>query len=578
MLRIKIILLAFLVFASLRTLAQDKINVQVEYRMTDSGNGKLFSNRTVRLDSVKLNAWIRHRMNELYESGYLTAFYNLSYEANRSKVLFTSGQKYQLADLNFDQIEEEFLNKTGFRSNKLQEKPFSYTDITGLINAILDQAENTGYPFAFIRMDSIQIQNNRIDLAIIYESGPQIVFDTISTGKFTSINKKFLMNYLGIYEGKPFQQKTIDQIRKKIDLLPYVELIKEPELTIKQGKAVIHLALKSRKVSNFDGVLGLVPDYNTKKKTILTGQVNIDLYNLFLSGKQLKLFWQRFEPYSQTLNMEYYHPNILTTPLNIHVYFDLLKQDTTYINRNLNLDISVLTKNSWQLGFKTEFSSSRLISTTGLEDNELPENLDYNMNYYGLEYSTAQFNNMYFPTRGWGILSSILVGQKKILFNSGIEDALYEDIPMSSIQYKVSLELEHFNRVFRHFILRSKIAGSIIEGNSLVRNDLFRLGGLHSIRGFNEKSLFATGFVYANLELRAPLSSDSYIMCFYDQGVVSDRLSGNCTPDWPFGTGLGISLGTDAGMFNFILGMGQSKNQSLGFGQSKIHFGYSGRF
>jgi hemolysin activation/secretion protein len=126
--------------------------------------------------------------------------------------------------------------------------------------------------------------------------------------------------------------------------------------------------------------------------------------------------------------------------------------------------------------------------------------------------------------------------------------------------------------------LRSKVAGSIIEGNSLVRNDLYRLGGLHSIRGFNEKSLFATSFVYANIELRAPLSNDSYIMCFYDQGIVSDRLSGNCTPDWPFGTGLGISLETDVGMFNFILGMGQSKNQSLGFGQSKIHFGYSGRF
>jgi translocation and assembly module TamA len=52
---------------------------------------------------------------------------------------------------------------------------------------------------------------------------------------------------------------------------------------------------------------------------------------------------------------------------------------------------------------------------------------------------------------------------------------------------------------------------------------LYRIGGLNTLRGFTEKSFYASSFAIANLELRAYLSQDTFFMIFYDQGGIQDQ-------------------------------------------------------
>ena len=156
---------------------------------------------------------------------------------------------------------------------------------------------------------------------------------------------------------------------------------------------------------------------------LITGQLNLDLKNLFSSGKRLAIEWQSYDANSQLLDVLYFHPNLFRTPVNIQGDFYLLKQDTTFINRELALELSLLSKNSNKIGFRTELISSRLISTYGLEDvTQLPENTDYNLNYYGLNYTINKFNNINLPSQGWGMLLTGSVGQKKIIENQSLSD------------------------------------------------------------------------------------------------------------------------------------------------------------
>src|SRR5690606_1842929 len=112
----------------------------------------------------------------------------------------------------------------------------------------------------------------------------------------------------------------------------------------------------------------------------------------------------------------------------------------------------------------------------------------------------------------------------------------------------------------------------------LFYNDLWRIGGLHSLRGFNEKFFFAASYALSNLELRLLFDRQqeehSYLFIFYDQAyMVRESYS-----DYPLGIGAGISLVTNSGIFNLAYALRNAKGQPMDLSVSKIHFGYIGRF
>lgn len=116
-----------------------------------------------------------------------------------------------------------------------------------------------------------------------------------------------------------------------------------------------------------------------------------------------------------------------------------------------------------------------------------------------------------------------------------------------------------------------------MANKNLFLNDLFRLGGLNSIRGFNENFFFAKRYVYANFEPRFYFDNYSYFLLFFDVAGMQGNTIREAV-DYPISFGAGLSLETGEGAFNFIYALGKSSTQQLGFNFSKIHFGYTGRF
>jgi hypothetical protein len=406
-----------------------------------------------------------------------------------------------------------------------------------------------------------------------------IVFDSLRISGYDGVKTKYLMTHLGIYRGKPYEEKLITEIPNKLNLLSFISMREIPEITITNGKCDIILNLDQNKVSVFDGILGVLPSQKDDGGVLITGQLNLDLRNLFASGKRLALEWQSYDANSQLLDVTYFHPNLFSTPINVQGDFNLLKQDTTFINRELALEFSLLSNSSNKIGFRTEFISSRLISTLGLEDiTELPQNTDYNLNYYGLNYHVNRFNDITSPTKGWGLLLNGLVGQKKIIENPTLSDDVYNGVDLKTIQYTLTGEFEKFWSIYKNILFRTKFSGGYLNGDNLFQSDLFRIGGLRSLRGFNENQFYTTGYGIANLEFRAMFSGETYFLLFFDQAVLSDDFEMDGEIQFPFGTGAGFSFNTKAGIFNFIFALGKSNQQEFGINYSKIHFGYLSRF
>ena len=115
-------------------------------------------------------------------------------------------------------------------------------------------------------------------------------------------------------------------------------------------------------------------------------------------------------------------------------------------------------------------------------------------------------------------------------------------------------------------------------GDQLFFNDLFRLGGLNSIRGFNEMFFYASHYIIGTLEYRYLFENESQLLVFVDGSIIGHDLNVDSYLDNPVGTGAGISISTKAGLLNLIYAVGYSKEQPFNIRYSKIHIGYTGRF
>ena len=561
-------------------LAQDSLVVEIRFMDSfDAGVEKLPREKTT-IPAVELQSTLEQRLWELYADAYLGAWYHMvaSDSSTTRIVFFYTGERYYLLRLGPGTLTAPMRKKVGYRSRFYSNRPFRHTEVLDLFNKILIYAEEHGYPFATVGLDSLEISDQGISASVMYEPGPLITFDSLRVQGSLDIKPRFLQSQLGLYRGKPFNQGLVAQIPVRLKQMEFLTLGSVPEVRFRDEHAQIDLALERRSVNQIDAVLGLLPNENTPGKVLITGLVLIDLHNLFSSAKNLRLEWQRIDVSSQLLDIAYRHPKLLNSPLDFEGRFHLLKQDTSFINRELSLRLAFTTGSAGQLGVGSRLQTSRIISTSVYAGaSELPAIADFNLNYHGLEYRFSSIDDPVFPTRGIRIGVEAMAGQKKILQNPAFDPAWYNSIKLSSPQYRVEGAIETHVRAYRNIIASGRILGGHLRGSSLFQNDLFRLGGLNSLRGFNENYFFASSYLIAGLEWRFALERGTYFFTFIDQALLRNEPAGLET-DYPTGLGAGINLATEAGNFNLVFAVGRNNFQTFSLNLAKIHFGYVSRF
>ena len=87
-------------------------------------------------------------------------------------------------------------------------------------------AEDTGFPFAQVWLDSIQIQNSTISASLMMKTGASFRFDTIELSGFAKISPRFLQNYLDIKKGSLFNRSQVLKMGARLAELPYLTVRK----------------------------------------------------------------------------------------------------------------------------------------------------------------------------------------------------------------------------------------------------------------------------------------------------------------------------------------------------------------
>ncbi|QDH78024.1 outer membrane protein assembly factor [Echinicola soli] len=571
-----IIALFFACWFSTSLLAQQRYALHYEIRgeKSERGSAQL-------VDSLAVNAFMKAHIERLREEGYLMA--EVERKVFRDSLVTAHIQthgRFDWVSLESGNLPDQLLRRAGYDARLFQGQPVSYQQVARLFDRILELKENEGFPFAAVRLDSIRQGDHSLRAHLALEEGPYIRFDSLNVLGNARVKVEFLARSLGIVPGEPYSQKKVQAAIRTIQNIPYYKLEEPPRVSFQNSEATLYLTLKNRKINTLDGIIGLLPNEAEANKLLVTGQFDLDIYNPAGKGRQYGLHWQRLTQYSQNLEIAALEPQIFGTGIDVNASFFLLKEDTSFVNRDFRFGFGFQVTPQLYMDFFSRWQSGDLLSVPEVSSaDELPEVLDFRYHSYGVRLSYHDLDDGYLPMSGWRLMAEGGVGNKKILHNTAIEEVFYESVGREALQAFGTFSAEEYWRVSKRLVGFLRLRGGLLYGDNILKNDMYRLGGLRSIRGFNENFFFANRYVYANFEPRFYFEENSYFLLFTDVGALEQ--SGWSVPksrDKVLSFGGGLNLSTGSGEFRFLYGMGKSNEQKMGINYAKIHFGYIGRF
>ena len=528
-------------------------------------------------DSLSRENYVQTFLYSLQLEGHPAAYVlSKTFGGDTLTVRLEAGKLFQWLRLSKGNLDDRLATRAGYQETAFRSRPLNFKQLRLFFNQILDEAQNAGYPFAAVRLDSMAMEEDGLSASIAFDPGPYITFDTLEVTGDSKTRPLYLSRLLRIPPGAPFSQEDIDRSLKTLQRVPYVQLVEEPQLTFQNETARLHLPLNDRRINTLDGIIGVLPNEAEDNKLLVTGQFELSLHNVGGRGRDYHLQWQRLSRYSQNLAVGAKEPMLFGSLLDLTLAFNLLKEDTTFLNRDFKVGLGYRVHPDVSIGFFSRRQAGDVLKAPGHNPSATVSDIvDFRYNNYGLNLEWNTLDQTFVPRRGWLSAVEVGIGNKRILENTAWPSSAYEGLDRSATQYYAIFSAERHLQVSPALGALVRVRGGEMANKDLFLNDLFRIGGLNSIRGFNENFFFAKRYVYANFEPRYYFDNYSYFLLFFDWGGIKDNKG---IMDQPLSLGGGISLETDQGVFNFIYALGKSNTQKMGFNFSKVHFGYTGRF
>ncbi len=420
------------------------------------------------------------------------------------------------------------------------------------------QTEN-GNSFARLRLGNLIIQNN-IVIAQLETEGEQIrTLDSIVVKGYEKFPKSFLKYYAGLKKGKPFSKTKLLKQNTIIDNLGFASTTKSPEILFRKETTVAYLYLEKQNNNLFDGILGFATDETTQRLQ-LNGYINLELNNNLNFGEQLIVNYKADGNEQQNFRAKVTMPYILKSPFGVGLELKIFKRDSTFVT----------TEQLAQISYQINPISSVYGGYKGYESNNL---LDLAVAGTAVEDYTSKF----LITGG-----TLVLPQESALFPKKTELQLQTEIGSreskgtNEDQLRGLITVNHiFNLNDTNAIYLQNTTGALLS-DTYFTNELFRFGGINSIRGFNENSIDASLYSVLNTEYRYIFNQGLYLHSIIDLGYFENDILEVKEKLYSFGIGLGLQ--TRGGLLRFNLANGNSENQDFRFSNTKIHLSLTSRF
>ncbi|MFZ4797106.1 MAG: hypothetical protein ACOYMA_06400 [Bacteroidia bacterium] len=583
-----------LLVSNFATFAQNPI--KVNYHFIGQNNNKIKTQ--IKLpnqfaDSLQLHQTINEILIFCTQKSYILTVVNTQYfKPDSAEITVNLNQPFKWLKLKNYGTDFYLLNAAGFSTNDFSNQIFSPNIFAQKVSNALVWLQNNSYPFAAIGLDSVQVDSSTITANIFFNKGPQIFFDSIKVIGNVNISPRFLANYTNIKVGKYYNESILKRTDNRISELPYLSLTQSSVIYFYGNKAKLISYINNRKASSFDGIIGFAPNSSKANKLIITGDINLKLQNILGSGKSLDLNYRSFLNNSQELKFKFNYPYIFNSKIAFDYGLNLLLYDTSFfdLQNDFAFQYRFIGTDYFKVFYATQSTSLITVDTNFIKANRsLPNINDVKKDLYGIGFKKTRINYLPNPSKGFIIEMDFAIGTKNIIKNStintlnldngnGVNYKIYDSLKLSYTQYRITFKAEKYLKISKNFVVKTDINSAWLQTESLFLNELFRIGGLKTLRGFDEQSIFANKFAIANAELRYLLGKNANVFAFYNQAWYVNEVRKTNQSDNPFGLGLGLVFESGAGLFTLVYAVGKQFQNPIEFNSAKIHFGYINYF
>ncbi len=495
----------------------------------------------------------------LINVGYIDA-HLVSFKKKATSLSYTgtidikSKYKYISILLPNNQDLKNYIRQTGLEINDS-----SIRIETAFAKALLEQltqiASNNGNPFANFQLKKItKIKNNSLAANLYFVANKKRTLDNIVVKGYEQFPKTFLHRYAGVETKKNFNHEEILKQNNKINTLAFSKTTKDPEVLFRKDSTIVYFYIEKIISNRFDGFLGFTT--NESNNLQLDGYIDLQLINNFNYGETFTLNYKSDGEDQSQLNTSITIPYLYKSPVGIEAKLALFRKDTTFSTTNQEVkmfyNISPTTKTS--IGYLATQSEN-------LQDN-LTSSIKNTLDYFTSKvlisgsYNKTQ-SEYFFPTKTNISINSTL-GNRTSKTNEKQEQL--------SIELKAStiIKLNQDNLFYIGGLAQT------LESKDFLTNELYRFGGVTSIRGFEENSILANSLGYINSEYRYVFNQSLYVHSLIDIGIFENKIDNQALKLFSFGAGAGIR--TKAGLLKIIVANGKNENQNFNLNNTKLHF------
>ena len=429
-----------------------------------------------------------------------------------------------------------------------------------LLNYLNTKLIENGQPFASLKLINLKKKDeNNIEAKLVVSNDKKRSVDNIIIKGYEDFPKSYIKHFLKIRTSDAFNLNYIKEKTEALNSLPFASQIKSPEVLFTKDSTSLYLYLEKTKSNNFDGFLGFGTNENTGNIEF-DGYLNLNLINNLNYGESFNLVYKSDENEQKTFEANFNLPYIFGSAIGTEFALNIFKKDSTFttVNQSASIFYQINSKHKIDVGINS------IQSNNLLDDNVSQTIHDYNSVFYslGYEYIKRQHYNLLFP------INFIL----DLKFGLGTRD--FEDI--SKKQTLINLNTFKIFNLNKKNSIYLRLNGARITSDDYLTNELFRFGGITSIRGFEENSVLASLYSVLNTEYRYQLNNNIYIHTIFDAAYFENDIT--LTKEKLFAFGLGFGIQTKAGLLKFNYANGKSENQKFKLSDSKIHLSLNAIF
>ncbi len=415
----------------------------------------------------------------------------------------------------------------------------------------VDLWTENGHPFAVARVESIRVEGGRVEAGLHFDPGPRLSVAADDFPGKAATRSSFLNRWIRFVPGELYRESDWQAKRRRLEQSGLFERVGDPTLETlpEPGKMQVLLPVQEGKHNRLEGALG----YSGETRTV-SGFADLDLGDLFGTGRHLDLHWERLARNQSVTRVQYQEPLIGPLPVGATVSVEQEIRDSTF------------TVTTWQ-GLADAWVATDLTAFAGAEYRtsvigQVPAELTRRLSsVIGGTWETLR-PGLY---RGGSLTGSFRSGQSRVRPQGGGATQQFR-------LDRAELQGERFWSFGRLLTRGGFEAAAISRGDSLAAPEVIRIGGAGTVRGYEEQEFSTTRYGAAQLELGVPVS-EGRVYVFSD-GAVFRRFTapGGNANIW----GAGVGLSSETANRRITVDLGFPRGGTLGEG--RVHLRVETRF